>query len=142
MKRRKNSETSFELGNSSRFLWLSAPSPHDKMRKKEKGGGERTCVMVMIIMSLNSCLRSVSAIFLEWIDRNLRPIVTFNARHTSYGLKHLVTFESDKDSYFTNGEFKGAMLQAGYKVRNKKTQNWVFNVSEQSPVFKAKKAQR
>ena len=64
---------------------------------------------------------------LDWIDRNLRPIVTF---------------ESDKDSYFTNGEFKGAMLQAGYKVRNKKTQNWVFNVSEQSPAFKAKKAQR
>lgn len=79
---------------------------------------------------------------LDWIDRNLRPIATFNARHTPYGLKHLVTFESDKDSYFTNGEFKGAMLQAGYKVRNKKTQNWVFNVSEQSPVFKVKKAQR
>ena len=72
---------------------------------------------------------------LDWIDLNLTPIQGFNARHTSYGLKHLVRFENGEDAYFTNGEFKGAMLKAGYRVQNPSALNWVFNVSQRSPVF-------
>lgn len=75
---------------------------------------------------------------LDWIDSNLKPIQGFNALHTSYGLKHLVHLENGEDSYFTNGEFKGAMLKAGYKVRNSSELNWVFNVSQRSSAFTRK----
>ncbi len=72
---------------------------------------------------------------LDWIEENLLPIQTINTRHTSYGLKHQVKLGEGEDSYFTNGEFKGAMLKAGYRVRNMNEQNWEFNISEKSPVF-------
>lgn len=68
---------------------------------------------------------------LNWISENLIPIKSFNTYHTSYGLKHLIPNE-----YFTNGEFKGAMLELGFKVKNKRELNWVFNISERSPIFK------
>lgn len=72
---------------------------------------------------------------LSWINENLIKIKTFNEKHTSYGLKHLI-----HDEYFTNGEFKGAMLECGYKVKDKYEQNWIFNVSERSPaIVKSKK---
>lgn len=63
-------------------------------------------------------------LLLDWIYNNLAPIKTFNDRHTSYGLKHIVHFE--------NGEFKGAMLKAGFDVQNRAALNWVFNISEKS----------
>ena len=72
---------------------------------------------------------------LNWIDRNLLPIQSFNPRHTSYGLKQWI---SEDKEYFTNGEFKGAMLKAGYKVQNRSALNWVFNVSEKSPIIQRK----
>jgi len=71
---------------------------------------------------------------LNWIADNLLPIQTFNTKFTSYGLKHLID-----DEYFTNGEFKGAMLESGYKVKDKTTQNWVFNISQRSPIIMKKK---
>lgn len=69
---------------------------------------------------------------LDWIERNLLPIQSFNNKHTSYGLKQWI---SEDNEYFTNGEFKGAMLKAGYKVQDKSALNWVFNVSEKSPII-------
>lgn len=63
---------------------------------------------------------------LNWISENLHPIKSFNDRHTSYGLKHKLPF------YVYNGIFKGAMLAAGYKVKNKFDRNWVFNISQKS----------
>ena len=76
---------------------------------------------------------------LNWISENLKPRKTFNDRHTSYGLKHLVKFSDGTNSYFTNGEFKGAMLKSGYRVKDKSALNWVFNISEKSPCLKAKR---
>ena len=73
---------------------------------------------------------------LKWIDDNLLSRKTFNIRHTSYGLKHSVKLAGD--SYFDNGQFKGAMLKAGYKVKDATSLNWVFNVSDKSPCFKLK----
>ncbi len=70
------------------------------------------------------------AFLLKWIANNLIPIKSFNPKHTSYGLKQWI--EGD---YFTNGEFKGAMLKSGYKVQNTSALNWVFNVSEKSPII-------
>ena len=75
---------------------------------------------------------------LHWIACNLRPIQTFNNRHTSYGLKHRVKFDNGEDEYFSNGEFKGAMLEAGFKVQSPSALNWVFNVSQRSPLFTQK----
>lgn len=70
---------------------------------------------------------------------SINKIKTFNTRHSSYGLKHLFerryrkgltgTFEG---SYVTNGQFKGAMLEAGFEVKDKSQLNWHFNVSEKS----------
>lgn len=70
---------------------------------------------------------------------SINKIKTFNTRHTSYGLKHVFerkyrealsgTFES---SYVTNGQFKGAMLEAGFDVKDKSQLNWHFNASEKS----------
>lgn len=71
---------------------------------------------------------------LNWIADNLLPIQSFNDKHTSYGIKQWI--EGD---YFTNGEFKGAMLASGYKVKDQNMQNWIFNVSERSPIIVNKK---
>lgn len=70
---------------------------------------------------------------------SINKIKTFNTRRSSYGLKHVFerkyrevlpgTFES---SYVTNGQFKGAMLKAGFEVKDKVQLNWYFNVSEKS----------
>ncbi|MFQ3837909.1 MULTISPECIES: hypothetical protein [Staphylococcus] len=70
---------------------------------------------------------------------SINKIKTFNTRCSSYGLKHVFerkyrealsgTFES---SYVTNGQFKGAMLKAGFEVRDKNQLNWHFNASEKS----------
>lgn len=37
-----------------------------------------------------------------------------------------------ENSYVTNGQFKGAMLKAGFDVKDKIQLNWHFNVSEKS----------
>ncbi len=72
---------------------------------------------------------------LNWISENLRPIKTINLNHTSYGIKHWIDGE-----YFTNGEFKGAMLKAGYKVKDLNATNWHFNISERSPIILKRKS--
>ncbi|WP_432755893.1 hypothetical protein [Staphylococcus pseudoxylosus] len=70
---------------------------------------------------------------------SLSKIKTFNIKHSSYGLKHV--FERRyrdelsgifEGSYVTNGQFKGAMLKAGFEVKDKEQLNWHFNVSEKS----------
>ena len=73
---------------------------------------------------------------LEWIKQNLVSIKSFNPKHDSYELKHLVRFSDGKRPYLTNGQFKGAMLRAGYRVQDMNAQNWKFNVSERSPALK------
>lgn len=70
---------------------------------------------------------------------SLSKIKNFNIKHSSYGLKHV--FERRycdalsgpfEGSYVTNGQFKGAMLKAGFEVKDKEQLNWHFNVSEKS----------
>lgn len=51
------------------------------------------------------------------------------SKRTSYGLKHY--FECfPMGFYITNGQFKGAMLKAGYKVKDKTALNWQFNIDK------------
>ncbi|WP_053983764.1 hypothetical protein [Niameybacter massiliensis] len=74
-------------------------------------------------------------ILLKWIDDNFSPIQSFLTSKTSYGLKQ--TFDRTH-FYVCNGVFKGAMLEAGYKVKNTDDINWIFNISKKSPYFSLK----
>jgi len=71
----------------------------------------------------------------EWIEHNLVPIKTFNDFKTSYGLKHIFEF-SENGFYVDNDTFKKAMVECGFRVRSRNTENWVFNISMNSPAFK------
>ena len=51
-----------------------------------------------------------------------------NHDHTSYGLKHI--FSDFTRVYVTNGQFKGAMLVAGFRVHDMSERNWKFNVNK------------
>lgn len=73
-------------------------------------------------------------ILLDWIHTHLYPISTINYSHDSAAIRGLIHLGSPAESYFSNGEFKGAMLEAGFKVANRKAWNWHFNVSENSDV--------
>lgn len=68
---------------------------------------------------------------LKWINENLSPRKTINTNIRSYRLKHFFE-ESEGGFYMTNGEFKGAMLIAGYKINNPNDINWYFNISAKS----------
>jgi len=52
---------------------------------------------------------------LSWISNNLRPIESINTHYTSYSIKHWIE-EEYPNEYFTNGELKGAMLEANYRT--------------------------
>ncbi len=68
---------------------------------------------------------------LEWIKKTFKPIKTVDEWNTSYGLKHI--FERSKGGfYITNGEFKGAMLNAGFLPHKYNEQNWRFRISKKS----------
>jgi hypothetical protein len=77
----------------------------------------------------------------EWIAAVLRPATRVHHDHTSYGLKHV--FEGDNalgtpmrrrgprvrlrtGFYVDNGQFKGAMLAAGYEPEDRSAMNWLF----------------
>ena len=49
---------------------------------------------------------------LDWIVQNISPRKTMNLRLSSYGLKHV--YQDDTCNYVANGQFKGAMIVAGY----------------------------
>ena len=69
---------------------------------------------------------------LDWIHDNLIKDVKLNPRHTSYSIKTFVRIGSKTDSWFSNGQMKGAMLEAGFKAGNTDDINWIFNVHEAS----------
>lgn len=72
-------------------------------------------------------------LLLSWIRDNFISTTTFNVQKNSYHLKHI--FEEDA-FYVTNGQFKGAMLKAGFRVKNPESDYWCFNISKRSPAFK------
>lgn len=61
----------------------------------------------------------------------LEKIKSFNSVRTSYGLKHDFQY-SPNGFYVTNGQFKGAMLKAGFSVKDTNSLNWIFNISKKS----------
>jgi hypothetical protein len=68
-------------------------------------------------------------LLLRWIDLVLYPAATVWRDATSYGLKHAA--EDDLGFYISNGQFKGAMLEAGYEPADAWEQNWMFRVRPQ-----------
>ncbi|HHK1007283.1 TPA: hypothetical protein ACQOAQ_001328 [Streptococcus pyogenes] len=67
---------------------------------------------------------------LHWC-KQLEKTKTYKNGHTSYGLKH--KFEYRKNGFYvTNGQFKGAMLLADFKPKDKNELNWVFAFSVKS----------
>jgi hypothetical protein len=65
-----------------------------------------------------------------WIKENIKEIQSINARHTSYGLKHLA---EKHIGYVTNGVFIAAAIHCGFKVRTfPDSPNASFNMSEKS----------
>jgi transcriptional regulator with XRE-family HTH domain len=75
-------------------------------------------------------------LLLDWIYQNLNYCSSVNSKHTSYGMKHI--YQSKTGNYVTNGEFKGAMLEAGFKMVpcSKTSINCHFSVSERSLAFR------
>ena len=69
---------------------------------------------------------------LDWIYANLRKSPRLNHRHTSYNIKSFVNLGPGESSYFTNGEMKGAMLEAGFRAGDTNLRNWIFNITEDS----------
>lgn len=66
----------------------------------------------------------------EWIGRELVPSNEMG-EHCSYGLKHI--FERLGGVYVTNGEWKGAMLVAGYEPLDRTELNWQFLYKTTNP---------
>ncbi|GAB2553475.1 hypothetical protein [Gracilibacillus alcaliphilus] len=67
----------------------------------------------------------------DWIYVNFETSERFHLINASNNLKNL--FENSPEGfYITNGQFKGAMINAGYKVKDETERNWCFNVSKRS----------
>ncbi len=75
----------------------------------------------------------------KWCEKYFLPSETVFSGISSYGLKHIL--EQDTGIYLTNGQFKGAMLLAGYFPKAYDDLNWLFKISHKSAaVFMEKKA--
>ncbi|AZP96006.1 hypothetical protein CYK59_03155 [Latilactobacillus curvatus] len=62
------------------------------------------------------------AVLVNWVLTTLKPIKTFSSNRSSYEIKHI--FErTPLGFYVLNGAMKGAMLIAGYQIRNGKFYN-------------------
>ena len=61
----------------------------------------------------------------DWIAANMRQARTPDPHWTSYGLKHRFE-ESEGGFYITNGQYKAAMLMAGYEPVDRTELNWRF----------------
>lgn len=76
----------------------------------------------------------------DWCCR-WEKVKSTHRNNTSYGLKH--GFEGSQGGfYITNGQFKGAMLIAGFTPSNTSKLNWHFNISKRSVKQIFKEAQQ
>lgn len=63
-------------------------------------------------------------ILASWIESCVKTNERTMLRHSSYRLKHIA--EKQCDFYISNGQFKGAMLAAGYEPIDTRFINWKF----------------
>lgn len=69
---------------------------------------------------------------LSVIGEYFSPIKSINKSISSYELKHLLQNDKFGNLYLTNGQFKGAMLVAGFNADDTSELNWHFNLSKKS----------
>ena len=71
-----------------------------------------------------------------FIEENITKIKSFNKKHSSYGLKHILEKRIpnlNRKKYITNGSLIAAMIICGFKYKRKAlTPNCFFNISEKS----------
>ena len=72
----------------------------------------------------------------NWCKDNFINGKTTLDHYTSYYLKHVL--EQDIHIYLTNGQFKAAMILAGFETTNVENLNWLFKILESSPALKKK----
>ncbi len=70
-------------------------------------------------------------ITISWCKKNFLSSKTIFIDRNSYDFK--IFFEKATNIYLTNGQFKGAMLLAGFSVENILDLNWHFKISKNSP---------
>lgn len=61
----------------------------------------------------------------HWIAQTVCSSRKYSLR-TSYGIKH--DFQANRGFYLTNGQFKGAMLKAGFQPKDPNQLNWTFKI--------------
>lgn len=66
-----------------------------------------------------------------WVLNTLVKGKSINTEITSYGIKHLFD-KSLNGFYVKNGVMKGAMFVTGFKVADKQSKNWCFNIKPSS----------
>lgn len=71
----------------------------------------------------------------EYCTQSFIHRVSPNHNWTSYGLKHLFENETLSSFYVSNGQFKGAMLIAGFLPVTAETLNWFYCISQKSPAL-------
>ncbi|WP_242258128.1 hypothetical protein [Streptococcus thoraltensis] len=102
--------------------WLMGRSTKEEAEERFRRGDHPKC-----FLELNE---DEQRKLLGWCSQ-LEKIKTYQTGHTSYGLKHKFEYRPD-GFYITNGQFKGAMLIAGFEPKNKNDLNWVFAFSKKS----------
>jgi hypothetical protein len=70
-------------------------------------------------------------VLVTWVLNTLAPSKGINYADDSYSLKHYFS-DSSCGFYIMNGMFKGAMLVTGFKVADKQSKNWCFNIKPSS----------
>lgn len=70
-------------------------------------------------------------VLVTWVLNTLAPSKGINYADDSYSLKHYFS-DSGCGFYIMNGMFKGAMLVTGFKVADKHSKNWCFNIKPSS----------
>lgn len=69
-----------------------------------------------------------------WVKDNFLSRKTINVGYESHKLKDL--FESSPEGFtILNGEFKGAMIDAGFRADNLNKINTRYNISHKSPAL-------
>lgn len=65
----------------------------------------------------------------KWIATHMRGRKTINDGYTSYGLKHMFE-DCEVGFYISNGQFKGAMIAAGFTPCNPNMRNHCYCISQ------------
>lgn len=71
----------------------------------------------------------------EYCTQSFIHRVSPNHNWSSYGLKHLFEDEEPGGFYVYNGQFKGAMLIAGFIPEAADELNWIYCISQRSPAL-------